>query len=194
MTREEMSEEMQKEIFQEDKKEKIKKIIKITLKVIVTIAVLTTLFFTYTTYISTVKIQVREYRITNNKIPDNFNGIKILQFSDLHYGSTMFDDNLTVEICCDGDDAVIFYTLDGTNPAYSPTRLVYHEPFIVNQSTTLHYTVINRWGNFQKTLIDTIRHVYISFIKQDVFVELYMSGNIYYSLDGSKFGNDVGNN
>jgi len=89
-----MSEEMQKEIFQEDKKEKIKKIIKISLKVIVTIAVLTTLFFTYTTYISTVKIQVREYRITNNKIPDNFNGIKILQFSDLHYGSTMFDDNL----------------------------------------------------------------------------------------------------
>ena len=67
-----------------------KTIIKKGIKLTILVIVLATLFYTYTTYISTTKIVVREYRITNKKIPDNFNGLKIIQISDLHYGSTMF--------------------------------------------------------------------------------------------------------
>ena len=94
MTREEINDEKQKEIFKEEKKEKAKKIIKFILKSTITIIVLGTIFFSYTTYISTVKIGVREYRIKNKKIPTSLNGLKIIQFSDLHYGSTMFEENL----------------------------------------------------------------------------------------------------
>ncbi len=89
MTREEINEEKQKEIFREETKERTKKIIKLVLKIILIVVVLSTLFFSYTTYISTLKVHVREYRVINKKIPDSFNGIKIMQFSDLHYGTTI---------------------------------------------------------------------------------------------------------
>ena len=113
--------------------------------------------------------------------------------------STMFDDNLTVEIKCNGSDAVIFYTLDGTNPGYSPTRLLYTDPFVVNESCTFHYAVIDKWGNFHKTLLDTVNNVYGAksdslpyFIKQDVFIELDSNYhdetlNFYYTLNGTKW-------
>lgn len=94
MTREELNEEIQKEIQKEQNAETAKKIIKITLKWIFILIVFFTLFFSYTTYISTVKIKVREYRITNKKIPDSFKGLKIIQLSDLHFGSTMFNEDV----------------------------------------------------------------------------------------------------
>lgn len=104
----------------------------------------------------------------------------------------IFGDNLTVEINHEGLNSFVFYTLDGSNPAYSPTRILYTDPFVVNDSCTVHYTVIDCWGNFQKYLLDNVikdshsRHVFFS--KQDVFVELKSTGyNIYYSVDGSKF-------
>ena len=94
MTREELNEEIQKEIQKEQNAETAKKIIKITLKWIFILIMFFTLFFSYTTYISTVKIKVREYRITNKKIPDSFKGLKIIQLSDLHFGSTMFNEDV----------------------------------------------------------------------------------------------------
>ena len=94
MTREELNKEIQKEIFDEQNEHKRKKIIKIIIKLICFIIVFFTIFYAYTTYISTVKISVREYRVTNKKIPNSFNGLKIVQLSDLHFGSTMFDDNV----------------------------------------------------------------------------------------------------
>ena len=94
MTREEINEKKQKIISYENKKEIAKKIIKKIVKAILIIAIICSCFFTYTTFISTVKIHVKEYRIVNNKIPESFNGTKILHFSDLHYGSTMFEENL----------------------------------------------------------------------------------------------------
>jgi predicted MPP superfamily phosphohydrolase len=94
MTREELNEEIQKEIEMEQKKEKIKKIIKLSIKCILALLIITTIFYSYTTYISTVKINVREYRIINKKVPTPFNGIKIIQLSDLHYGSTMLQENV----------------------------------------------------------------------------------------------------
>jgi hypothetical protein len=89
MTREEINEEKQKEIFREQNKEATKKIIKKLIKYIFILALATAIFYTYTTYISTVKIKVKEYRITNEQIPSSFDGVKIIQFSDLHYGSTI---------------------------------------------------------------------------------------------------------
>ena len=94
MTREELNEEIQKEIKLEQKAERRKKIIKNTLKGIVLFVIISIVFYSYTTYISTVKVEVREYRLINNKIPTSFAGTKIIQLSDLHFGSTMFLDNV----------------------------------------------------------------------------------------------------
>ena len=95
MTREEISKEKHKDLLKEQKKEKAKNIIKKIIKIALFIIIITTAFFFYTTYISTVMISTREYRIINKKIPDSFNGTKIVQFSDLHYGTTMIEENLT---------------------------------------------------------------------------------------------------
>ncbi|MBQ9019338.1 MAG: metallophosphoesterase [Bacilli bacterium] len=94
MTREELNKEIHKELFKEEKQEKIKGLIKIIIKTILFLIIFFTVFFLYTTYISTVKISVREYRIKNNNIPNSLNGLKIIQFSDLHYGTTMFLKNV----------------------------------------------------------------------------------------------------
>ena len=94
MTREELNKAIQNEINEEQNSKKKRNIIKFIIKTIVFAIIFFTLFFTYTTYISTVKIGVREYRIKNKKIPEALNGMKIIQISDLHYGSTMFNNNV----------------------------------------------------------------------------------------------------
>ena len=65
--------------------------------------------------------------------------------------STVFSDHISVEILCDDDSATIFYTLDGTNPLNSTSRFVYNNPFIINESTTVHFTAIDGAGNYGKS-------------------------------------------
>lgn len=120
MTREEINQAKQKEIFKERNKEIIKRITKITIKLLVVILLVSTIFFSYTTYISSVKINTREYRIINNKIPDNFNGTKIIQFSDLHYGTTMNLSNLKeiVNLINETNPDLVFFTGDLIDKTY----------------------------------------------------------------------------
>ena len=54
------------------------------------IIIISLLFYLYTTYISSKLITVKEERIINEKIPSSFNGLKLIQISDIHYGSTIF--------------------------------------------------------------------------------------------------------
>ncbi len=46
--------------------------------------------FMYAKYIGTSGITVKEYRIKSKLMPSNFSGVKIIYFSDLLYGSTVF--------------------------------------------------------------------------------------------------------
>lgn len=62
--------------------------------------------------------------------------------------STIFKDSILVEIRSDDDTAIIYYTLDGTNPVNSSTRLEYNEPFLVNDSVCMHFTAIDAAGNY----------------------------------------------
>ena len=94
MTREELNKEIQEEINEENKIKKNKKIIKFIIKSIIFLILFFTLFYSYTTYISTVKVGVREYRIKNKKVPVSLSGLKIIQMSDLHFGTTMFNENV----------------------------------------------------------------------------------------------------
>lgn len=114
MTREQLNEEKQQEIFKEQNKENIKKIVKKVMKILLIILVIGTIFFSYTTYISSVKIKVREYRITDKKIPASFNGLKIIQLTDLHYGTTMFNENVKdiVKMTNDRNPDLIVFTGD----------------------------------------------------------------------------------
>lgn len=94
MTREELNQQKQNEIIQEEKREKRKKIIILGFKIVIMIVTGFLLFYTYTTYVSNTMMIVKEDRIKNDKIPSDFSGTKIIQFSDLHYGTTLFEKQL----------------------------------------------------------------------------------------------------
>ena len=114
MTREELNKGIQEELFQEEQKDKRKRWIKKIIKLLICLIIFLSSFYTYTTYISTVKIGVREYRIINEKIPESYNGLKIIQFSDLHFGSTMFNENMKkiVNICNKRKPDLVLFTGD----------------------------------------------------------------------------------
>ena len=94
MTREERNEKKRKIVSWENNKVTIENNVKRFIKLVFIVGVVLGLFFLYNTYISTAIIEVREYRYINNKIPNSYDGIKVLQFSDLHFGSTMSLDNM----------------------------------------------------------------------------------------------------
>lgn len=93
-TRTERNEEKQKEIIQQEKRELHKKVIISSIKIICILIILSLVFLLYTTYISSKVVVVKEERITNEKIPESFNGIKIIQVTDIHYGSTTTIDDI----------------------------------------------------------------------------------------------------
>lgn len=47
------------------------------------------LLFLYGYYIEPNNLIIKEYKIENKDIPDSFDGLKIIHFSDVHYGSTV---------------------------------------------------------------------------------------------------------
>ncbi|MDO4995603.1 MAG: metallophosphoesterase [Bacilli bacterium] len=94
MTREELNEDKQEEILKEENRKARKKVIKKIVKYTVILIIFLYAFFFYAENVSTVKIVVNEERITNTKIPISFNGLKIIHFSDLHYGSNIDKDKV----------------------------------------------------------------------------------------------------
>ena len=111
MTREELNQQKQEEILNEERREKRKKTTLFILKLIGAIVVSFLFFYVYTTYVSSRIISVKEKRLINEKVPESFNGLKVVQFSDLHFGTTVFVEeveNLVKKINSTNPDIVIF--------------------------------------------------------------------------------------
>ena len=106
----------------EDEESKIirkKRFLKI-LKISTLILLVFLLFYLYTYFFSTKGLLVKETKIINSKISKDFRGVKIIHFSDLHYGSTFFDietKNLVNKINKRKPDIVVF-TGDLVNKNY----------------------------------------------------------------------------
>ena len=112
MTREEVNENLQEDIDLEEKIKNRKKIVLNIIKIIILIIVLFILFFFINKYINTGIIEVSEHRIINEKIPDNFSGIKIIQVSDIKYGSNINNDDIKklVKIINERKPDIVLYT------------------------------------------------------------------------------------
>lgn len=84
--------------MKQDKKEKkeinIKKKKHIFLKLIIFLILIIALIYLYSSKVEVNKLKVKEYKIENENIPSNFDGFKIIQFADINYGSTIFEDEL----------------------------------------------------------------------------------------------------
>lgn len=112
MTREEVNENLQEDIDLEEKIKNRKEIVLNIIKIIILIIVLFILFFFINKYINTGIIKVNEHRIINEKISDNFNGIKIIQVSDIKYGSNINNDDINklVKIINERKPDIVLYT------------------------------------------------------------------------------------
>lgn len=88
-TRTEKNKEIQTKLEKEKKYNKRKKLVRNFIKFTVIIIIFFFIVFFYAKYCSTTGLIVKEERIKNEKIPNNFNGIKVIQFSDLYYGTTI---------------------------------------------------------------------------------------------------------
>lgn len=68
----------------------------------------------YSRFVATKGLEVKEYEITSNRIPKSYEGLKIIHFSDLHYGTTVYLkelEKLVKEINTFNPD-IIFFTGD----------------------------------------------------------------------------------
>ena len=54
--------------------------------ILIAIVAIVLLSFIYIRYIATAGFIVKEYNVTSEKLPDNFNGFKIAHLSDIHFG------------------------------------------------------------------------------------------------------------
>ncbi len=121
MTREEKNKSQQDYLDNILNRENRKKIVLTAIKVLSIVIVLFLCFYFYTRYVSTGGIIVKEKRIINEKITDNFNGMKIIHFSDLLYGTTIDDNNLKriVKLINERKPDVVLYTGNLVDSEYS---------------------------------------------------------------------------
>lgn len=81
--------ELDEELEDEEKHEKHVKIGKTILKIFFIILLVFILSFMYMHYIGTAGLVVKEYKVSSKRLPDNFHGLKIVHFSDLHYKNSV---------------------------------------------------------------------------------------------------------
>lgn len=81
------------------------------IKFVLVLIVLCAGVYYYARYFGTTGLVIREYAVVNDKIPSSFHGFKIVQFSDVHYGMTTFNDelkNMVNKINSSKPDIVVF--------------------------------------------------------------------------------------
>lgn len=84
-SRVELNEEIAKEIDDQERREKSIKVLKITALIFIPLFIFFSLSYISLRFIGNIGIIVKEYPIYNETIPKDFHGIKIIQFSDIHY-------------------------------------------------------------------------------------------------------------
>ena len=58
-------------------------------KIIITIIIVFVILLAYSTIIGNKILEVKEYKIESSLLPDSFHGLKIIQLSDIHYGTSV---------------------------------------------------------------------------------------------------------
>ena len=91
----------------------IKKKLKLKWKIILTVILIITFLFLTMRFIGTKGIIIREYKVTS-KIPKSLYGIKIVHFTDLHYGMGVDDNKLKklVNLINETKPDIVFFTGD----------------------------------------------------------------------------------
>ena len=127
--------ELNKKITNEIEREKTIKLSKKLSLILLIIVVIIILIFLYMRFLGTSFIKTKEKYLYDN-IPHSFNGLKVLQISDLMYGSTINDSDLekiSNEVKMINPD-IIFFTGDLIGNNYNLIKKDNIESFLTNLS------------------------------------------------------------
>ena len=104
----ELNKDKQKDIDREKQTERVKKIVKRIVISIIIIFLLVFFTFFYITTIGTTSLMVNEEAIVNNKLPESFSGLKVIQFGDLHYSNNDLLKDVVNAITKRNPDLILF--------------------------------------------------------------------------------------
>ena len=93
-SRAEKNKKQSESIIKEEKRKKNKKRNSIIIKILISFIVITSSTYLYMRHIATSGIIVKEYSLTYDNLPIEFDGLKVIQLSDIAYGSTIYTKEL----------------------------------------------------------------------------------------------------
>ena len=113
-SRTEKNSDIAEEILEEERKLKNKKVFKILMWIFIPLFVIFTLSYTCLRYIGNIGIVVREYPVYSEDINEELNGLKIVQFSDIHFGknSSIKDIKKLVNLINEINPDIVIFTGD----------------------------------------------------------------------------------
>ena len=104
----ELNKDKQKDIDREKQTERVKKVVKRIVISIIIIFLLVFFTFLYITTIGTTSLIVNEEAIVNNKLPESFSGLKVIQVGDLHYSNNDLLKDVVNAITKRNPDLILF--------------------------------------------------------------------------------------
>lgn len=155
------------------------------LKIFITIIILIILLLLYSRFIGTIGLNTKEYTIEDNNISNDFDGIKIVHFSDMHYKRIITKDRIDKiinEINLINPDIVIFTgDLIDQDSEINEDDITYLKEVLSKINAKYgKYSVI---GNHDYSIdIEILRSIY----KESNFNLLENSYDIIYGKDNNK--------
>jgi len=177
-SRTEKNKEKQESIEEEEKREKIKKRAKILFLTLASLFFLFSASYLYITYIGTKHLVVLERVVQNGQLPDSFRGKKIIHFSDMHYGSTFFKEDLAelVRVINKRNPDLVFFTGDLIDEDYD---LSTREAEIIMKELKKIKATIGKYAVFGEEDIEMFQTI----MKQSDFTVLNNEYELVYSSD-----------
>ena len=89
VTRTEKNKSKRKKIIKEENREKRNKALSVSFKIFIWLLLIFSIIFIILRYVGNFGLVIKEKAVINSNIPNNFHGVKIVHFTDLHYGTTI---------------------------------------------------------------------------------------------------------
>ena len=120
-TRSEKNLELQEELDKDERREKSKKVFKVLFWIFLPLFIFFSLSYILLRFVGNMGITVREYPVYNSSLPEDFNGIKIIQFSDIHYNEHSSFDKIKslVKLINKANPDIVIFTGDLIDDNYS---------------------------------------------------------------------------
>ena len=180
VSRTEKNKKKRKIINKETQKEKREKSLKRIMKIFIIVVIILTCMYVTLRYIGNLGLFVKESSVVSEKLPENFHGIKIIHFTDLHYGTTVDTERLKEiknKINKLNPDIIIF-TGDLVDRHYSITSKEIEEVKILLNEMTAALGKYAVQGNHDKKNFDNI-------MKDTDFITLDNSYDLIYKDDNN---------